>query len=126
MVTIINITERKYQAPEPDSDAWRTFSLRSPLDLNMFISLGGLPSQSQEAASIDTESNKPVIPPVVSGRHCWCSLEHIEYHVWVKKGLDGGSIYVDDIDDNKCYASGVRIHCSFCLSNTHTVFFRKS
>ena len=125
MVTIINITERKYQAPELDSDAWRTFSARSVLDLDVFLSLDGLVSQSQEAASVDTESNKLAIPPVVSGRHCWCSLECIKYHVWVKKELDGKCINVDDINDDEHYTYGVRMCCSFCFSNAHTVLSRK-
>lgn len=125
MVTIVNITERKYQALELDSDAWQTFSARSVLDLNVFLSLDGLVSQSQEVASVDTESNKLAIPPVVSGRHCWCSLERIKYHIWVKKELDGKCINVDDINDDEHYTYGVRMCCSFCLSNAHTILSRK-
>ena len=68
------------------------------LDLEMFLSLDDSLSQSQEAVtSINMEFNQPVVPPVVSGKHCWCSLKCIKYHVWVKKRLDEGHINVNDV-----------------------------
>ena len=63
MAIIVDITERKCHAPDPDSDAWQAFLSHSVLDLDMFLSLNDSLSQSQEAvASINMESNQPVIP----------------------------------------------------------------
>jgi len=92
------------------------------IDFDMFLSLdlkldGSVP---QEAAS----PNNPVTPPVSSG-YCWCLLESIEYHIWVKNRLKGKCIDVDVINDNECYVCGVKTYCPFCHNNTHTTFFQE-
>ena len=94
MVIVIDIMEtRVYQAPATSSVAWNTFRQHEdPLGLGEFIP----PQRSQKGMVIN------------SGRHMWCSINSIDYHVWVKNGLNGGKIDVD-VTDNEWYAYGVSL-----------------
>ena len=92
IVIVVNITEtRVYQSPATNSVAWNTFwQDENPLDLGTFIP----PQCSPQGLEIN------------SGGHMWCSIKSIDYHVWVKSGLNGDKIDVD-ITDNECYACGM-------------------
>ncbi|KIM66052.1 hypothetical protein SCLCIDRAFT_22253 [Scleroderma citrinum Foug A] len=85
MVIVIDIMEtRVYQAPATGSVAWNTFRQhKDPLGLGKSIP----PQHSQKGMVIN------------SGGHTWCSINSIDYHIWVKNGLNGGKIDVDVTDD---------------------------
>ena len=94
VVIVIDITEtRVYQAPATSSVAWNTFRQHEDLlGLGEFIP----PQRSQKGTVIN------------SGRHTWCSINSIDYPVWVKNGLNGGKIDVD-VTDDEWYAYGVSL-----------------
>ena len=98
VVVVIDITEtRVYQAPATGSVAWNTFwQDEDLLGLGEFIP----PQRGQKGTVIN------------SGRHTWCSINSIDYHVWVKNGLNGGKIDVD-VTDDEWYV------CSVSLFNNH-------
>ncbi|KIM58281.1 hypothetical protein SCLCIDRAFT_128541, partial [Scleroderma citrinum Foug A] len=88
MVVIINITETKYQTPKPDSKAWQTFSASPFLNFDAFLSFNTDSVVSgSDVAPVGMAPNNLVIPSIMSRKHCWCSVESINYHIWVKKGL---------------------------------------
>lgn len=81
MVLLLNIKESPpYSRPSPDTEAWNTFSKDQMLK--------SLPQFSAISSRVGKTDNV-FTEPVIVANHVWCSIDHIDFYVWIRHPSTG-------------------------------------